>query len=154
MNHLQLVVDEIRSRTIRQLEKTADDEMRTPVPGLQNHLTWHAGHCLWVADRVIIEAATGKSELPEGWAKTYGMDCRSPTETTDWATRQELIDRLTRQKTRLIDLLAIEPASVNPAGEANQKRARQVIHAMHDEASHQGEIQVLRKWQRAGRIGA
>ncbi len=151
MNHLQIVVDEIRSRTIRQLDKTDDAEMLTPVPGLQNHLTWHAGHCLWVADRLIVEPATGASELPGGWAEAYGKDCRPPAETSEWATRRELIDLLTKQKDRLMDLLAIEPASVSTSGEPDAKRARQIVHAMHDEASHQGEIpgasQVAAGWQ-------
>jgi hypothetical protein len=148
MNHLQLLVDEIRSKLLRQLDKTADAEMLTPVPGLQNHLTWHAGHCLWVAGELVIKPLTGSTELPDGWAETYGMHCRPPAESSDWASRERLIELLTAQKDRLIDLLADDPAGGSADGD-HEARARQVIHGLHDEACHQGEIQVLRKWQRA-----
>ena len=154
MNLLQVLALDVRNRLIRQLEKSTDDEMLTPAPGLQNHFTWHAGHCLWVCDRLIIEANTGTSELPAGWGETYGMQCRSPSETTEWATRAELISLLTKQRDRLVELLAgdVEPGEAGVENWRENKTLR-ATHALLDEASHQGEIQVLRKWQRAGAAG-
>lgn len=153
MNPLQTMVDEVRGRLLRQLDKTADAEMRFAPPGLQNHVAWHAGHCLWVMDRLAVTPLAGRSELPDGWGDTYGKDCRPPSQTAEWASREELIGLLARQRDRLIELLAgIEgerfDAPVGPDG--SQTLGRRIIHGLHDEASHQGEIQVLRKMQRVG----
>ena len=156
MTHLQLVASEVRSRLVRQLEKTDDADLLTPAPGLANHVAWHAGHCLWVAGHLIVEPLAGADELPAGWAETYGKDCRPPGETTEWASRAELIDRLSRQQARIIELLGAADADPRkraaldaPTGVAAdggpKSLARRVVHALHDEASHQGEIQVLRK---------
>ena len=118
MNALQLMAAEVRGRLIRQLEKTDDAEMLTPAPGLQNHVAWHAGHCAWVADHLIVRPLTGRSELPAGWAEIYGQNCRNPAETSEWASRSELIDLLSRQRDRLIELLAGDVAPAEAGDEA------------------------------------
>ena len=150
--HLQELVRQVRSETVRVLTAADERWLTWSLPGTSNHILWHAGHALWVGDVLGVELITGQSELPRGWAETFGMDCRPVSETKQWPSRAETDLLLRQQGLRLIDLLGRMPAErlAIPAGcDGSQTLAGQILHGLHDEAKHQGEMYLLYKMCRA-----
>jgi hypothetical protein len=149
---LILLANEVRGGTLQMLDWVSDErKMLWSPPGTQNHIAWHAGHILWLADVLCIEPATGRSELPAGWADTFGMNCRPPSQTTSWPDRAELVARLTEQLPRIEQTVGVlGDADLQRIVPPNGKHtlARLIVHGFHDEASHQGEIYLLLKLQR------
>lgn len=142
---LVTLLDEIRPKTIRLLQMMPDDWLLWSPPGTQNHITWHAGHAIWLADVICIQPITNRSELPEGWDQTFGQYCRPPSHTKTWPTQQELIRRLADQHARLRELLSRLSDADLYAPPRQGALARCIIHGLHDEANHQGEMYLLLK---------
>jgi hypothetical protein len=150
--HLLELARQVRGCTLRSLEGVPLAWQRWAPPGTSNHILWHAGHVLWVLDLLAIEPLTGQSELPAGWAETFGADCRPVRETNQWPEMGEIAERLQLQLTRLIAALETTPAerlSDIAAPSADWNLPRGIIHGLHDEARHQGEIHLLQKLCRA-----
>lgn len=82
-DHLAELTRQVRSHTIELLLAAPEGWLTWAPAGTSNHLLWHAGHALWVQDRLCIEPLTGSSELPAGWAKKFGADCRPVALTRD-----------------------------------------------------------------------
>ena len=150
--HLVELACQVRIHTVELLAAVPQPCLLWAPPGTSNHILWHAGHALWVQDVLFIEPVTGKSELPSGWAETFGMDCRPVQESNRlpaWPTREAIERRLRGQLDRVIELiqeiaeerLAFDAPPV--LGERNLLSA--FVHAWHDEARHQGEMYLLFK---------
>ena len=118
-------------------------------PGTSNHILWHAGHTMWVVDALCIELLTGRSELPHGWAETFGMNCRPLRETKIWPDRDEVAVLLRQQGQRVLEVLAstTEEQLLQQADPARGpvSIASRIIHGFHDEAKHCGEMYLLMK---------
>jgi hypothetical protein len=136
-----MVADEVRAKTLKLLEATPEDWLLWTPPGTQNHIAWHSGHALWVADALCIQSISGRSELPPGWAETFGMNGRLPAQTPTWPAKVELLARLRTQHGRLRTLLGALDG-------ADPQTLRRIIHGFHDEANHQGEMYLLLKIRR------
>jgi hypothetical protein len=149
---LHELVRQVRSGTL-QILAAADERWLTWAPqGTSNHILWHAGHSLWLGDVLGVELITGNSELPPGWAETFGMECRPVSQTTNWPSRQEMVRLLRHQGLRLIRLLGELPPErlAIPAGsDGSRMLAGRILHGLHDEARHQGEMYLLLKMSRA-----
>ena len=64
---LILLAQEVRRRTLRQLDGVTDEVARFAAPGLNNSILWHAGHALFVVEHLAIVPATGRpAALPQG----------------------------------------------------------------------------------------
>ena len=112
-------------------------------PGTSNHILWHAGHALWVQDALCVEPLTGASELPAGWEHSFGADCRPVRETQHWPERGEVLRLLERQLVRLQELFRERAEQLTDSA-----LAAQIVHGLHDEARHQGEMFLLLKLRR------
>ena len=152
---LQLVVEEIRGKTLKLLADARNNELLWAPPGLSNHILWHAGHALWLGDLLGLEAITGVRELPSGWSETFGMNCRPVRETKDWPARDEIRKRLESQRNRLIEEIGklskgdlCQPPRSQKLG-TERTLGYWIVHGLHDEANHQGEMRLLLKMQRA-----
>ncbi|MEX2308306.1 MAG: DinB family protein [Pirellulales bacterium] len=122
-------------------------------PGTSNHILWHAGHALWVQDALTVEPLTGRSELPPGWAPTFGENSR-PSTIKDWPDHSEVSGHLEAQLARILDLIEVHAETI--INRPDQTPARGgwpllagMIHGWHDEARHQGEMYLLFKLLRA-----
>ena len=142
--HLTELARQVRSYTIELLDATPDDWLHWAPEGTSNHILWHAGHAVWLQDVLCVRLITYRSELPEGWAETFGADCTPVRETTSWPTRQEVRSLLETQLARLLELFDRESSHFTEGA-----LAERVIHALHDEARHQGEMYLLMKLRRA-----
>jgi hypothetical protein len=144
---------EVRSRTSHLLERTDPSWMLWTPAGTQNHITWHAGHILWARHVLGIELLAGKTTLPPDWARRFGQDSQPATDPGPWPTREELVALLSDQQKETELLLAA--ADLAPLGNLiytpaeNHDNGFLIIHALHDEAIHQGEMFLLLKMCRA-----
>ena len=147
---------QVRGETLRMLAAAPEPWLLWAPEGTSNHMLWHAGHALWVQDVLFIEIVTGKSELPSGWAETFGMDCR-PVKLTNqmqaWPKRSEVERLLGQQLTRIVQLLqnlsSDQLATDARPIDGGRNLLSCTVHAWHDEAKHQGEMHLLLKMQRA-----
>jgi hypothetical protein len=148
---IQELARQVRQGTIELLRGARPEWLTWTPRGTSNHLLWHAGHALWVQDVLGLELLTGRSELPQGWSETFGMDCRPVKDTTDWPAREQLLEMLATQLDQIF--LALSGADDQRLGqvvtESGATLASRILHGLHDEAKHQGEMCLLIKMCRA-----
>jgi hypothetical protein len=153
---LSELATQVRSVTLRQLE-ASDGPMLTWTPhGTSNHILWHAGHALWVADILTIEPITGRGELPSGWAESFG-EVSNPAATKRWPGAAEVCELLATQLDRILDLFRQDAQSIIArASEVMPQNGwpllSGIVHGWHDEARHQGEMHLLAKLYRNQRL--
>lgn len=151
---IQELARQVRQKTLQLLAESEPTWLTWAPPGTSNHILWHAGHALWLQDVLGLQPLTGRSQLPPGWDEIFGMNCRPVATTKNWPTREKLTDLLTTQLIQLHAALAKTSESdfdkvVNERGSTLSGR---VIHGLHDEAKHQGEMHLLMKLCRANVI--
>jgi DinB superfamily len=139
---------QVRGDTLTLLAAAPEPWLTWAPPGTSNHILWHAGHALWLGDVLAIEPITTCSELPAGWAETFGMDCRPVSQTRDWPSRATIAQYLTSQLKRIEQLLAgLSPQRLQDPRPVLGRRSlvSAIVHGLHDEAKHQGEMYLLLK---------
>ena len=146
---LLLLLDDVRGKTLRELEGLDDSHARWVPPGLQNSCLWHAGHAYVVVEFLTMRAIAQEPKMPDGWLKMFSWEsnpARVPPE--DWPSLERLVTSLSEQRRRLHEVIggltaqqldALEPTS----RELTVRGA--ILHGLHDEARHSGEISLLRK---------
>ena len=146
------MTSQVRVETLRLLDAAREDWLTWAPAGTSNHMLWHAGHALWVGDALCIESITGQNELPAGWAEKFGMGCVPVATTREWPSREETRRLLMAQWIRMEDLLsALSPDRLNDPRPILDDRSlvSSIVHGLHDEAKHQGEMYLLLKMCRA-----
>jgi hypothetical protein len=143
---------QVRRDTIRMLKTAPADSITWTPPGTANHVLWHAGHALWLEDHFAIKPVTGQSELPAGWYDLFASGSE-PAKITAWPEQEAIVEALQAQHRRAVQLLEAAgeghgPTRLNDA-ERWQTFASSLIHGLHDEARHQGEMYLLLKMLRA-----
>ncbi len=156
---LQLLARDVRGKTLQLLQAARPDELLRTPPGTSNHVLWHAGHALWVEDALCVQILTGRSELPPGWAATFGMGSRPAQHRGPWPEPREVRRGLEDQLLRLLALLssvaddALDRLPPFPHRGDTRTLGESIVHGLHDEANHQGEMYLLLKLCRLG-VGA
>lgn len=146
---LQEMARQVRRDTIRILEAAEGTWLTHAPPGTSNHIIWHAGHALWLQDLLCERLLGAGGHLPSGWHDKFGMNCKPPSQTTEWPHRDTLTDLLQIQLVRILDLLA--SASENKLSTIADPRrgsatiSDRIIHGLHDEAKHSGEMYLIMK---------
>jgi hypothetical protein len=148
---IQELARQVRQKTLQLLADSEPAWLTWAPAGTSNHILWHAGHALWLQDVLGLEPLTGSSELPRGWAETFGMDCRPVATTKTWPTREEITRLLSVQLDHLRAALTAtsEQSLAKVINERGNTLASRIIHGVHDEAKHQGEMYLLMKLCRA-----
>ena len=144
---------QVRSSTLELLRVPDAGWLTWAPPGTSNNILWHAGHALWLQDALTIRPLTGRTELPPGWAETFGQNSR-PLSNAAWPDAREVRTRLEHQLGRILELLCeraetilASPNATPPSG--GWPPLPGMIHGWHDEARHQGEMYLLHKLQRS-----
>jgi hypothetical protein len=146
---LLALLDEIRGTTLRILSGVDETAATWRVPGLANHIVWHAGH-IYVVVEWLSQGALGLEPVaPAGWFELFSWESR-PAEVPPERFPQlsVVVEHLKSQHERLTELYGRlgELDLKNSAVDQPDMSVRQVImHALQDEASHKGEIWLLRK---------
>lgn len=150
---LLMLLDEVRGKTLRALEGVSDLEARWAPPGLQNTILWHAGHSYVVTESLTMEAVDRKPQLPTGWFEMFSWESHPRKIPPDrWPPLAQIVAELQRQHGRLRSVIAelTEGQLSTPSLAQPEHPLRyRILHALHDEACHAGEIWLLRKMQLA-----
>jgi hypothetical protein len=151
---LLLLARDVRGNTVKLLDAAHTRELTWTPAGTANHLLWHAGHAVWLQDVLCLRLLAGHSTLPVGWEELFGMGSHPDRARRAWPAREVVHRELVEQLPRL--LAAIEP--LTPAqldGQAphahpgDDRTLREcIVHGLHDEANHQGEMYLLLKMLR------
>src|SRR3954454_23685628 len=143
---LILLAREARARTLWQLDGVTDEMARFAAPGLTNSILWHAGHALFVVEHLAIVPATDRPPaLPDGWDAKFSWDSR-PAAVTQWPAAADVAAALREQLHRLTGVLAaLTPEQLARVVDPPRTLRYSIVHGLHDEAIHQGEMYLLRK---------
>ena len=140
---------EVRGKTLRLLDGVPEDSARFTA-GLSNSILWHAGHALMLVEHLCIIPATGGApQYPRGWFELFAWNSRPATVPAgEWPPLAEVVRHLREQLDRLLALIESLPPErlaqvCDPA--RNRTLRYSIVHGLHDEATHQGEIHLLRK---------
>ncbi|MCR4412374.1 MAG: DinB family protein [Thermoguttaceae bacterium] len=146
---LLLLFDEVRGKTLRLLDGVTDQEARWTPPGLHNHILWHAGHAYVLVESLVLESLGKRPQLPEGWFELFSWrsdPARVPRDR--WPPLAQVVAELSAQHERLRRLIAglgdAQLGGPTPGGRRRTARYA-IVHSLHDEACHSGEIWLLRK---------
>jgi hypothetical protein len=150
---LLLLLDEVRGKTLRLLQGVSEDETRWAPPELHNHILWHAGHSFVLVESLVMEAAGELPQIPEGWFDIFSWNS-DPAHVASyrWPTLAQVLAELSDQHTRLqtiIESLSEKQLSQPLLGRGDHTARYSIIHGLHDEACHSGEIWLLRKMIRS-----
>jgi hypothetical protein len=154
---LLLLARGTRARTLALLDAAADDELTWAPPGTSNHVLWHAGHAAWLQETLCLRLLSGRPSLPAGWERFFGMGSHPATPPGPWPPRGVVRTVLAGQLPRLVAALGpltTEQLDARPpfAAAHHTRTLRQcVVHGLHDEANHQGEMYLLLKIRRRAR---
>jgi hypothetical protein len=148
---LLLLLDEVRGKTLRILEAVPARFARWAPPGLQNTILWHAGHAYVVVEALVMGALGRSAAIPDGWFSLFSWDSQPAAVPPErWPGLPEIVDWLREQHGRLRRVLGTltqeqldRPSARNP-----QRTVRfSILHSLHDEACHSGEMYLLLKIQ-------
>ena len=150
---LLLLLDEVRGKTLRLLQGVNDDETRWSPPELHNHILWHAGHSFVLVESLAMEAAGDLPQIPDGWFEIFSWQS-NPAHVASyrWPSLAQVIAQLTEQHVRLrqmIETLSDEQLARQLPGRGDHTARYAILHGLHDEACHSGEIWLLRKMIRS-----
>ncbi len=143
------LLDEIRGTTLRTLNGVDDSAARWRIPGLANTILWHAGHAYVVVEWLTMGALGLNPSAPAGWFELFSWESR-PGEipAQRFPPLATVVEQLQQQQSRLQKVYASlgELDLKNAAVDQPDRSVREVIvHALQDEASHKGEIWLMRK---------
>jgi L-seryl-tRNA(Ser) seleniumtransferase len=148
---LLVLLDEVRGRTLRFLQGVTAEQARWAPPGLQNSILWHAGHCYILAEWLGAGPLGQEPHAPEGWFAMFGWESRPASVPAGrWPPMNLVVSQLVDQHRRLRRAVreATEDRLAAPnLGNPDRTVRWSVVHGLHDEACHGGEILLLRKLQ-------
>ena len=146
---LLMLLDEVRGKTVRILRDVLDEESHWAPPGLHNHILWHAGHSYVLVESLAMEATGQQPDIPEGWFEMFSWKSDPARVPPDrWPPLARVVAQLTEQHLRLrqvIEGLGEEQLSGPVPGKTHRTVRSAIVHGLHDEACHSGEIWLLRK---------
>lgn len=150
---LQELARQVRERTLQVFRAAPEGALLWAPPGTQNHILWHAGHAVWLMDVLGIALLAGQRSLPRSWDQTFGMRCRPPAQTTHWPDRTQIEQHLQEQLLHYLHLLEQTPPQrwqlPSDPTHARHSLMGQLLHGLHDEACHSGEMYLLLKqWRK------
>jgi len=139
---------------VRLLETVPAEDAAWAPPGLQNTILWHAGHSYFLLEWLTIKSLGHRVRMPDGWYEMFSWESLPSQIAADrWPQLAEVIAALREQHERMRETVGgltgeelDQPSARNPT-----KAVRfDILHALHDEACHCGEIHLLRKLRATG----
>ncbi len=143
------MLKEVRWKTLKLLEGVDDTQARFAPQGLHNSILWNAGHAVVVVEQLGLVAATGgQPQYPADWFDKFSWKS-TPATVTVRPVVAEVISQLKSQRDRLAAVIeTLTPEQLDRViGEPPRSRTLRgmIVHGLHDEAGHQGEIYMLKK---------
>lgn len=148
---LLMLATDVRNKTLRILDGVDEAAARFAPAGLSNTILWHAGHAVILAEHLGIAPLTGskpEAGYPAGWFEAFSWKS-TPATVTRWPGLADVVAKLREQQERLLAALRAAPDELlaRPVGDPSRGRNVRwsVLHGLHDEAGHQGEMWLLKK---------
>ena len=139
-----------RDFVLKLIDTLSDYQLLTRVDGFGNHTLWIMGHLAFGEDLFVSEFRDEPSCLPAGHAELFGAGSEPQNSATAYPPRQEMSDRLTTARKRLItwaETLEGE-AAWQPAPESLVHLAPNAVSSVHTLAQHDffhaGQIATIR----------
>ena len=149
---LLLLLDEVRGKTLRLLQVVEPPLDRWAPPGLHNTILWHAGHAYVLTEWLTMRALGQPPQIPEGWFEMFSWESRPAEVPAErWPPLNEVYRHLETQRERLgkvIGSLTDEQLGSPSVADPRHTVRRSILHGLHDESCHCGEIRLLLKLQR------
>lgn len=143
------LLDDVRGKTLKELQNLDETHARWAPPGLQNSCLWHAGHSYVVTEFLTMRALGREAQIPEGWFAMFSWESNPAHVSPEkWPPFDEVIAALKAQHERLRNVISgvsPEQLSASEPGNPNRSVRYGIVHGLHDEARHSGEISLLRK---------
>jgi hypothetical protein len=141
---LAMLAREVRNKTLRILENTGEEEWLWTPPGQSNHILWHAGHCLTVVEQLCLPEPR---QVP-GWKEIFFAGSK-PATVKEWPSLGVVCTHLSGQLGKVVGYInSLSPDMLDQEiGTPERPRTRRysILHGLHDEACHCGEIYLLKK---------
>jgi|SRR5579864_1618468 len=151
---LLTMLDEIRGKTLQVLQGVSDAQARWAPRGLQNTILWHAGHSYIVVEWLSLTLMGRAPLAPEGWFSMFSWESRPAEVAADrWPALSVVVTELEEQHRRLRDVIGMlsdEQIARQSSSNSNRTVRSSIIHGLHDEACHTGEMLLLKKLLRVG----
>jgi hypothetical protein len=155
---LLLLLDEVRAKTLRILKSVPAEHARWAPAGLVNTILWHAGHAYVLVEGLTMKSLERTPLVPDGWYEMFSPESHPNLVPADrWPQLPDVIHHLETQHKRLGKLIGeLSEEQLDRSSASNPKRTVRsaILHGLHDEACHCGEIYLLGKMQVAGRKGS
>jgi hypothetical protein len=146
---LLLLLDEVRGKTLRILKSVPAESTRWAPRGLQNTILWHAGHAFVLVEWLTMKSLEREPSIPDGWWEMFSWESHPDQVRADrWPSLADVIRELEAQQNRLEKLIAdLSEAQLDRPSAGNPKRTVRsaILHGLHDEACHCGEMHLLAK---------
>ncbi len=150
-NCLVLLLDEVRAKTLRILKSVPPEHTRWAPAGLQNTILWHAGHAYVLVEWLTMKSLRRTPQIPDGWYEMFSWESHPAQVPADrFPQLSEVIHHLESQHERLRNLIGeLSEEQVSSQSASNPKRSVRsaILHGLHDEACHCGEMHLLSKMQ-------
>jgi hypothetical protein len=152
---LLLLAKDVRGKTLRILQDVTESQARFAPPGLNNTILWHAGHSLVVVEALSLAPALGRAPAyPSDWFDKFSWTS-TPATVKEWPTLGDVKAKLAEQAEQLFGAIsALSSSQLSQlTGDPSKGRTLRwsILHGLHDEAGHQGEIWLLKKLQTKGK---
>jgi len=152
---LLLLLDEVRGKTIRLLQGVTQEESLWTPPGISNHVLWHTGHAYVLSEWMTVKASGRQPQMPHHWFDMFSWKSEpAMVPESRWPPIAAVLQTLSKQHMRLhhaISELTEEQLAAPAQTSPNHTVRYSILHGLHDEACHGGEIWLLRKMWRKRR---
>lgn len=149
---LLMLLDDVRTKTLNELQGLDEFHARWAPPGLQNSCLWHGGHAYVVTEFLTMKSLGREPQMPEGWLKMFSWESNPTHVPVDhWPALEDVLASLKSQHERLKGVIAsLTPEQLDAPEPGNPGKTVRfaILHGLHDEARHSGEIALLRKMMR------
>ena len=104
---LLLLLDDVRGKTLSELQGLDDPHARWAPPGLRNSCLWHAGHA-YVVTEFLTQRSLGRApQMPESWMKMFSWESNPAHVPADhWPSLEDVVAQLKQQYERLRGTIA------------------------------------------------
>ena len=146
---LLLLLNEVRAKTLRILKSIPAEHALWAPAGLQNTILWHAGHAYVLVESITMNSLGRTPHIPDGWSEFFTPGSHPALVPANrWPSLTEVIQHLEAQHKRLrtfIGELSEEQLDSHSASNPKRSVRSAILHGLHDEACHCGEMHLLGK---------
>ena len=145
---MQEMADQVRASTLEILQAAKPQWLTSSLPGLSNHIIWHAGHALWLQDMLFLQPLGEQGVMPFAYVPLFCQGSKA-VRRNKYPSREMLVDLLRQQLDHMKQAMrhcdGARLTGKAPGLSDRYNLGGWMLHALHDEARHGGEMYLLYK---------